>query len=304
MNTDAITWFYAGIVVQAVFLLVGQFERKDAGKFLACCAGSLIGFIPGKHETNYNPSLHLFMVPCIFAIIYALCFKEKILERINKEILMVWSLIGLYIAFQTPFITAYPPVFMTLLILSLLPIANAFAGWDENYKWKVYFYIWFLCVIVSIFASQFAFTTVSSIFGFWHHATGEINSWTVFLIGMSFLYLAVNLWYVIEIIPLPGKHQSFSERMEEVEEDMEILAEDYDDEQIQWWKSLALLILSATLLVLNYMHHFISDETLIPLLIVILPIVDKIKFPTKTLAAQSCSSVAPAVKEPDERAEQ
>ena len=217
----------------------------------------------------------------MFAITYALCFKKKILERINKEILMVWTLVGLYIAVRSPLVMAYPPVLLLLLGLGLLPVLNAFAGFDASYGWKVYFYIWFLCVLVGIAASKFAFWTVANVFEF-SHATEEITALQMFIIGMSFLYLTVNLWYVVELIPLPGKHQSFSERLAEVGEDLEILAEDYDDKQVRWWKTVLLLAVTVSVLTTNHFMNFISDETLVPLFIVLLPVVDKFKLPSKT----------------------
>jgi hypothetical protein len=280
MNFEAIWPFYAGVVAQALFLLLGQFEWKDPFKVLACCAGSLLALIPSKHETHYSLNTHLLILPCVFAVGYAVVFKEKVLQRINKEILMVWTLVGVYIALQTPLLTSYPPVMLSLLALSLVPVINAFVGFDKYFGWKVYFYIWFLCVLVGIAASKFAFTTIANVFGMSHDKV-EINSFTMFLIGMSFLYMVVNFWYVIELIPLPGKHQSFSDRMEEVEEDMEMMADDYDDQQVRWWKTMLLLTVSATLLALNYFRHFVSDETLIPILIAALPIVDKIRLPAK-----------------------
>ena len=166
-------------------------------------------------------------------------------------------------------------------MLGLLPVINAFAGFDARYGWKVYFYIWFLCVLVGIAASKFAFSTVANVFEF-SHATEEITALQMFVIGMSFLYLAMNLWYVVELIPLPSKHQSFSDRLEEVEENMDILADDYDDEQVSWWKTVLLLAVVVSVLATNYFVNFVSDETLIPILIVILPVVDKIKLPAKT----------------------
>ena len=242
VNSQAIILFYAGILAQAVFLLIGQLTLKDAGMVLACCAGSLLGFIPGKHEHMYDLSSHWFIVACAFSIGYALCFKKKILEHIDKEILLVWTLVGLYIALQTPFIVSHPQLLIVLLSLSLLAVINAFAGFDRSYGWQVYFYVWFLCVLVGIVASQFAFSTMFSIFG--HHAA-PANSYTMFVVGMSFLYLAVNFWFVIELIPLPGKHQSFEERLEEVEEAMDVLAEDYDARSVPLWKTLLLLIFTA-----------------------------------------------------------
>ena len=127
MNPDMLWPFYAGILAQAIFLLFGRFEPKDFPKLGGCGLASLLGLIPGKHETNYQLNLHLFLVACAFAVAYALCFKKKILERINKEILMVWTLLGLYIAFRTPLLMSYPPVVIALLGLGLLPVVNAFA---------------------------------------------------------------------------------------------------------------------------------------------------------------------------------
>lgn len=274
MNSEAIIPFYAGILAQAVFLLVGQMKLKDAAKILACCAGSMLGLLPGKHEHHYNLSLHLFLVACAFAIGYALCFKKKILEHIDKEILLVWNLIGLYVALQSPFVVSHPELLILLLILSLIAVINAFTGLDKSYGWQVYFYIWFLCILVGIIASQFAFSTMLDIFG---HGAKPLNSFTLFVVGMSFLYLAVNLWYLVELIPLPGKHQSFSDRLEQVEEAMEALAEDYDVESVPYWKTLLLLIFTTALLAANYVGRFVSDTTLIPVLIVVLPVLDKLK---------------------------
>jgi len=307
MNSQAIILFYAGILTQAVFLLLGRMTFKDAGLILACCAGSLLGLVPGKHEHHYDLSTHWFFVACVFAVGYAFCFKKKILTHIDKEILMVWTLVGLYAALQTPFIVAHPQLPYPLLGLSLIAVVNAFAGFDKAYGWQVYFYIWFLCVLVGIAASQFAFSTMFSIFG---HGTVSAGSFTMFVLGMCFLYLAVNLWYLVELIPLPGKHQSFSDRLEEVEEAMEELAEDYDVEPVALWKTALLFVLTASLLAANYFGHFVSDTILIPVLIATLPMLDRLRLfgkpppaavvdaPTETLTddAVSQETLAPSDK--------
>ena len=295
MNSQTIIPFYAGILAQAVFLLLGQLGLKDAGKLLACCAGSALGFIPGKHERNYDLSFHMFMVACVFAIAYAFCFKKKILQHIDKEIVSVWTLVGLYIALRTPFIVSHPQLLILVLCLSLIAVANAFAGFDKAYGWQVYFYIWFLCILVGIVISQFAFSTVFSIFG---QNAAPADSFTLFVVGMSFLYLAVNFWFLIELIPLPGKHQSFSDRLEEVEEAMEELAEDYDVAAVPLWKTSLLLILTASLLAANYWGHFVNDTLLIPILIAVLPVLDRLKlFDRPTAAPAGVSEASPVNNE-------
>ncbi len=213
------------------------------------------------------------MVSVVFCITYAVWFKKRILERINKEILMIWTLIFLYVMFQTLNTPSTRFLLVPITLASLVAIVNAFAGFDENYGWKVYFYVWFLCIIVAVAASRFSFSVLMSIF--WHDK-GEIDSWAVFFVGMAFPYLAINAWYVLELVPLPGKHQSLSERMEEVAADLEILAEDYEVETVRRWKTAVLLACTASLLAANYFGHFVDDVNLIPVLIAMSPVMDKL----------------------------
>lgn len=70
--------FYAGILVQAVFLLFNNFKKNDIWLFLGSIGFALIGFVPGKHEYNYDLFLHLFGVAVCFAIAYGTNSKEPI----------------------------------------------------------------------------------------------------------------------------------------------------------------------------------------------------------------------------------
>ena len=126
MNSDGIKLFCAGILFQALLLLFGRLELKDIFYLMGLCVVSLVGFIAGKHEHPYDISSHFFFVAGIFAIGYALVFKEKVLQRINKEILLVWTLVGLYTALQIPFIVSHHQLLFLLLMLSLLAVVNAF----------------------------------------------------------------------------------------------------------------------------------------------------------------------------------
>jgi len=276
VNSDAILFFFAGLLTQGFILLIGRMTMKDAGIVLACALGSLLGFIPGKHEQPYDPHLHYLVVVVIFTLGYTIFLKKKVLQHINKEILLVWTLVAVYTALKIPYIVSHPQLLILLLMLSLLAVVNAFAGFDSSYCWKVYFYIWFLIVIVGIIASQFAFSTMFSILGlsFSHHSSENLEPWNMFAIGMTFLYLALNFICLVQLIPLPGKHQSIEDRLEEVEEAMDELADDYDDSQVQIGKTLALFIICAALLATNFFAQLVNDTVAISVLIAILPVTD------------------------------
>ena len=264
--------FYLGITVEAVFLLANRFEKDDLKKVLICLLMSPAGFIPGKQEYSYDIRYHLFVVAMVFCFVYAVMFKKKILTVINKEIILAWNLIFLYVYFQQSF-SSWQILTNLVLILSVLAIINAFGNFDKYYFWRAYFYIWFLLLIIGVTAMHFSFGQINSFF------SSEKNDFTalagIFFSGITFLYLAVNVWYIWELIPLPGKHENLKHRITEVKKDINTLVQDYQGEKINPWLTAAFAIVAAALLSLNFYLHFISDFLLIPILISAISVIDK-----------------------------
>jgi len=246
-------------------MLKDKFKKSDLLFIPLCLLVAVMMLMPGKDERNYDTYFHLFLVGAGFTVTYAIIFKKRILDNINKEILMVWNLVFLYMFSQYSSIFQTPIISIIVILLSILVIINAFFNFDSHYYWKVYFYIWFLIIIVGITSSHFAYDKISF---FFNHGYGLTASpIDMLFIGGSFLYLAVNIYYIIELIPLPGKHQSLEQRLTEVKADMAVLASEYDTENIKRTQALSAATIVGCLLAINFSFHLISDSFLIPVII-------------------------------------
>ena len=276
---NAILLFYAGIIIQAFFILLDDFDKNDI-KILALCIGTaLFGFVPGKHENNYDLYIHLFTVAIIFACMYGTIFKKKILQKINKEVLIIWDLILIYLVLRGS-LPNNTVIITTIVIASLPSIINIIYSLDKKYVWRVFLYVWFLCILVFVSCSHIAF---SNLYFFFNKGVGiPTNAWEMFLLGGSFLFIVINIFYVLELIPIAGKHQTEAEKIAEVKADMAILASEYESENIGLKKSLIIISGVIAILLLNFFVNFISDTILISLLIAIIPLMDRFLFKITT----------------------
>jgi hypothetical protein len=66
---------------------------------------------------------------------------------------------------------------------------------------------------------------------------------------------------------------------------MDVLAQDYDARSVPLWKTLLLLMVTASLLAANYFGHFVNDTILVPVLIAALPMLDRLNLFTRPPAA-------------------
>ncbi len=267
-------FFYIGILIQAIFLLGYNFEKKDALKILGCIGFAIFAMLPGKHEYNYDLFFHFFIFAIFFSGCYSFVFKNKLLQEINKDILLVWNLILVYIILKSSIV--YIDLLVLVGVLSLPTIINVFFSLDRKYAWRVFFYIWFLCIIVAMASSHIAFRNMSFFFN--KGAGMPTDNIQMFLLGASLLYLIANLMYLLELIPFTSKHQSFSNRIANIKEDMRMLASRYEIGDRKLTESFFVTAITITLLWLNHIYKFINDSSLVYLLIASTPVIDRFLF--------------------------
>lgn len=267
--------FYAGIIVQAFSLLGDNLEKEDVPKILLCVGFALCAFLPGKHEHVYDVFVHLFIAALFFAGSYGLFFKRKILRKINKESLLIWNLILVYVLLRgSLFFNNFTALFVG--VMSLPVVINLFFPLDKRYAWRVFLYVWFLFILVGIASSHFAFSSLAFFFN--HGSNIPLGGVEMFLIGASFLYISINVLYIIELIPLAGKHQSQAKRIEEVKADMAVLASEYDTNTAGLKRSFLIILIAIVFLGSNYFINFIKDNLLVYFIVAILPLLDRLLF--------------------------
>jgi hypothetical protein len=266
---SAVFFFYCGVLAQAFFLIRKKLTLSHyiliPATFLFCF---LLALIPGSKESEYNTYLHLFMGAFIFSIAYSVWFKKDILQRVRKEVLFIWFFILLSLVMKD-FTMAFLVPTLIVTALSLPIILGMFFSLAERPGVRIYSYVWFLGVLLFVASSQFIFSDISF---FYKNGEGlpELSLSMIF-VGSSFLYMMVNFWYLFDIIPIPAKRQSMSERLEEVREHLAMLGEKYDAKAKSTSRSSLFTWICCALITLNFFFPFIKTEIMIAMAVTVLP---------------------------------
>ena len=156
-----------------------------------------------------------------------------------------------------------------------------------NFWGKLLFYSWFLVIVVTLGLFRFSFSHLSLFFDRAH--TPWIGSVDCLLTGMAFLYLIVNATYIWELIPIPGKNQSWQDRMRQWHELTGLMTKRCDDQQPSHLQTVMIIVLQGGGLLLDYQYHLVPAGLLINVLI-LLPVILSTGNRTTKMALFSSSS--------------
>ena len=258
-------WFALGVGLQALLLIRGDWNW---GRIALCVAFGALGMFPGKHEHVYQPFFHILLSLGFFAFMFALRFKNDLLPVVSEKVLLSYSLI-FWFAFFSYFYSA--TVYSNILLAALLApsVATVFIAFSRpplTFVWKLSLYTWFLCIVVSLGLFQFPFQHLSIFL------SPDKSPWLTpldcIVAGMAFLYLGVNLAYLFELIPIPGKNQSWANRMEEWHALTGLMTERFEDEPMHRVGMLLIVGQGVALLVI-YFFHWVSTALAINLFVVL-----------------------------------
>ncbi|HEX3949757.1 MAG TPA: hypothetical protein VHW95_07910 [Steroidobacteraceae bacterium] len=264
-------WFGLGVALQALLLIRGDWNW---GRLALCVGFGAFGMLPGKHEHVYEPFLHILFSMGFFAFMYALRFKNDLLPVISEKVLLSYSLI-FWFAFFSYFYkgTAWD---VALAALLLVPTgATVFIAVHRpglSFAWKLALYTWFLTIVVSLGLFQFPFQHLSIFLS--PEKSPWLNPLDCVVAGMAFLYLAVNMAYLFELIPIPGKNQSWADRMKQWHELTSLMTVRFEDEPMHRLGMLLIVVQGIVLLAVYY-FHWVSAGLAINLFIVLPSILPK-----------------------------
>ena len=227
------------------------------------------GLIPGRHEHVYDLGMHVFFMCCIFCWTFALGYKREILPQISERTVLYFSILFMYaLIVATPYVRVlqgaafegdYSPVLRGLLVgLCALPLfIPAYLGFllvilrdPLGRRQEVFCYTCFLLMNVGLIAFTFAYGDLHFFFG--PDRSRMLHPLDTFLTGMAFLYLALYSTYLLYLIPLTRKDQTFAERMNDIREYVKVFNDKYDEAQVSYLEGLlAVVVLGGTLLLLT-----------------------------------------------------
>ena len=260
------SWFALGIGLQVPVLIRGDWNW---GRLAGCVGIGLIGMLPGRNEHEYQPFFHLLYSLGIFSCAFAMMFKDDILPVVSERVLLLYSLI-FWFAFFSYFYhgtTLHKVLLGVLLIPSVATVVIVFQRSQLNFLWKILLYTWFLCTVVSLGLIQFPFHHLSIFLS--RQEIPWVTPLDCIAAGMAFLYLAVNMAYLYELIPIPGKNQSWQDRMNQWHELTNLMTRRVDDDQPTHLQSLVLLVGVGGALLLIYFFHWLPNGLAINILIVL-----------------------------------
>jgi hypothetical protein len=265
-RTLLISAFGVGIALEALLL-----QRSDwqPGKLLGCMALSLLAAFPGKHETVYQPLLHVLFVFSAFAVLFAIAFKQDILPAISEKLLLSYTLI-FWFAFFSYFYRSALLQNLLLIVLALPTVATLWVAWRRptlNFTLKLVLYTWFLGIMVGLGLFQFPFYQLRLFMQDqnipWVTPHESISA------GMAFLYLAANATYLFYLIPIPAKNESWADRMQHWHAFTALMTQRFDADVAAHRATWGLLCGEALLLALDYRFHWIAPGILINNLIIL-----------------------------------
>jgi len=218
-----ISCFAVGVALQAAFLLRGGWSPLK----LAGCVGValVVGVLPGRSEQPYDPYAHSLIVIGIFSVAFAIAFSKDVLSLVTERSVLFYTVL-LWFAF---FSYGYEGTSKqnTLMAITLVPTAVTaywtFRDAESGFWVKLVLYAWYLCTIVALALYQFSFDQLGIFLEKQKAPTATpLDS---FAAGMGFMFLVVNATYLYLLVPIPGKRQSWRQRMEEWHELTDVMTQ-------------------------------------------------------------------------------
>lgn len=263
----SVVWFGVGVLLQA--LLTIRFDRTwtwmDWTLLGVCVVGSAALIL--NHPANVSLQD---VLECMgfFGVLLAVFFDKRILPVINEKIVLSYTILfwyALFVNFQRLGLPDW--LVYALLVPTSAALIIAFTQPALTFFWKVAMYAWFLVLVLSLGLFQFDFARLA-IFN-----SPNTDPWLTpiecLTTGMAFLYLCINATFLYELIPLPGKSQSWKDRMRDWHALTELMAYRFSDQAIPSLVAGTIFVVEGSVLALNTIYHFISDGLLINLLVVL-----------------------------------
>jgi|SRR5271165_675561 len=259
-------WFGLGVALQALVLIRGDWNWKRLAG--SVCVG-LIGMVPGRSEHNYQPFFHILFSLGAFSCWFAMVFKNDVLPLVSEKVLLLYSMV-FWFAFFSFFYegTLLHNILLALLLIpTIVTVVIAVARPKLSFSWKLFLYIWFLGSVISLGLVQFPFYHLSLFLQ--PQGTPWLMPIECVVAGMAFLYLAVNITYLYELVPIPRKNQSWNERMEKWHELTDLMTQRVSEDQLTHRDALLLLIGIGGMLLGDYRFDWLPRNLVINALIIL-----------------------------------
>lgn len=269
---------FAGLLFES--FRVSDNWKTVVGIFVGTYLFSLISFLPGKHEFNYNFEKHIEVWPYffifIFAIFFGLVYKDKVIAKLTEGITLILSISLIYWATDYGFINYFnwfSVLVLTIgIIFTIYTIINALTLIHLSRTNRLTLSIW-----SSIILFAFAIDNIINVFSLPDIESSKYLPNIIFvgvqyfLLGVSAVYIFQNFIMLFSFIP--SKNGNYKNELKEIKKDH---IERYSEKQINVKHSIFCILFTGTTYWLNYEYQILPRHTIIWLVVLTFPIVLKL----------------------------
>ncbi len=266
-------------------LLFESFRISDSWKtvvyiFIGSYLFSLLNFLPGKKERNYNFENHIESWPYMFIFFFALAFaifnKHKVTARLTEGITLLLSISLIYWAIDYRFTSNHNWFSISLLtiafLLSAFSILNALTYLQLTKTARLILSIWSSVImfafaidnIIRVFSNQQIESTK-------YLSQGIYIGLQYFLLGVSAVYIMQNFILLTEF--LPSKNGNYKN---DLKENIKTHIDRFSDKQVFTGLSFFCILYALTIYGLNYYYRVLPRHTVIWLVIFSFPLIFQI----------------------------
>lgn len=261
--------FGAGVAAGCLNLALQDFEDFDGGDLLACFFIGLLAVIAGfyKDDAPAGDPEHWLKVFVVFSLVFGLAYKKRILPRIDKFTVYYFTLVYGYYVYTLGSIT-WAPLYAVTAIPAGISIISAMVRFELSDPWKLFYYVWFMLLMAVIGVMGFN----QRCFVFFGSSVPMHPGWLeMFVSGMAMNYVVVMLANAVSLVPLPGRGQSFSNRMAEVRDSIQVFESKVLVQDLPLGKSGLITLCLGLVLGANLAWHLIQPALMGSICIVVLP---------------------------------
>jgi hypothetical protein len=262
-------------------LLFESFRISDNWKnviyiFIGTYCFSLISFLPGKREYNYNLENHIEMWPYVFIFFFSLAFalfnKNKVTLKLTEGITLLQSISLIYWAIDYGFTNYYNWASIILLsigfIFSAFSFLHAFTYIKLTKTTRLTLSIWSSVIMLS-----FALDNIIRVFSNQDIESSKYLSLGLyiglqyFLLGVSAVYIMQNFILLTEF--LPSKNGNYRD---DLKENKKAHIDRFADKQVLIKHSFFCILYASIIYVVNYKYQILPRHSTIWLVFLTFPL--------------------------------
>jgi hypothetical protein len=261
-------WFclVGGILLQLTYMIL-PFQRWDWARYLG--SAILPVYMLVRADYDHHPvDVEAGLIMCgFFAGAFALFFQKRLLPRLGEGSILMWTAVlmcvisefGAWRSAETYWVLGVGLAVIALLVSPL----------TLSYPIKLAIYAWFLAVVVTMGVLQFRASDFTLMIA---GRSNELDYRFVVVDGMAGAYIAVHAAYLLELLPILGKHEKWADFKVRWLGYLDLVASRFDVQRLDTWVALALVFGIGFGAFLNHKFEVVPDRTLASLVLFALPI--------------------------------